>query len=89
MKQLYKTIGLIGKPNHQGASATIKVLHDYLHSNNYKVLIEQTVAQSLTFDCINILHRRADCEKLYFIYLSESRRTFTVLGPKKYPLRDF
>ncbi|NQY64549.1 MAG: NAD(+) kinase [Alteromonadaceae bacterium] len=54
MKQLYKTIGLIGKPNHQGASATIKVLHDYLHSNNYKVLIEQTVAQSLTFDGINI-----------------------------------
>ena len=54
MKQVYKTIGLIGKPNHQGANTTIKALHDYLHSNNYRVLIEHTVAQSLTFDGINI-----------------------------------
>jgi len=47
MAQLYKTIGLIGKPNHDGASATIKTLHDYLTANKYKVVIEQSVAQSL------------------------------------------
>ena len=47
MAQLYKTIGLIGKPNHDGASATIKTLHDYLLANKYHVIVEQSVAQSL------------------------------------------
>ncbi|KGJ96395.1 NAD(+) kinase [Colwellia psychrerythraea] len=47
MAQLYKTIGLIGKPKHDGASATIKTLHDYLVANKYKVIIEHSVAQSL------------------------------------------
>ncbi|ALO35583.1 NAD kinase [Colwellia sp. MT41] len=47
MAQLYTTIGLIGKPNHDGASATIKTLHDYLLANNYQVLVEHSVAQSL------------------------------------------
>jgi NAD+ kinase len=47
MAQLYKTIGLIGKPNHDGASATIQTLNDYLLANKYQVIIEQSVAQSL------------------------------------------
>lgn len=47
MAQHYKTIGLIGKPNHDGASATIKTLHDYLLANGYQVIIEFSVAQSL------------------------------------------
>ncbi|TMM42493.1 NAD(+) kinase [Colwellia ponticola] len=47
MAQLYKTIGLIGKPNHDGASATIKTLHDYLVANDYQVIIEFSAAQSL------------------------------------------
>lgn len=47
MAQLYKTIGLIGKPNHDGASATIQTLHDYLLANKYNVIIEHSVAQSL------------------------------------------
>ena len=47
MTQQYKTIGLIGKPNHEGASATIKLLHHYLLENQYAVIIESAVAQSL------------------------------------------
>ncbi len=47
MTQHYKTIGLIGKPNHDGASATIQTLHDYLLLNQYKVIVESSVAQSL------------------------------------------
>jgi len=52
MAQLYKTIGLIGKPNHEGASATIQTLSEYLLANNYQVIIENSVAQSL--DTTNI-----------------------------------
>jgi len=47
MPQLYKTIGLIGKPNHEGASATIETLHNYLLDNNYQVIVEHSVAKSL------------------------------------------
>ncbi|GAA0816948.1 NAD(+) kinase [Colwellia asteriadis] len=47
MAQLYKTIGLIGKPKHDGASATIVKLYHYLTEKNYHVIIEQSVAQHL------------------------------------------
>jgi len=47
MAQLYKTIGLIGKPNHEGASTTIKILHDFLSVNKYNVIIENSVAPSI------------------------------------------
>ncbi|KGJ93209.1 NAD(+) kinase [Colwellia psychrerythraea] len=47
MAQHYKTIGLIGKPNHDGASATIETLHKYLLANKYQVIVEASVAQSL------------------------------------------
>jgi len=47
MPQLYKTIGLIGKPNHEGAKATIEALHDFLRVNNYEVLVEHSVSQSI------------------------------------------
>lgn len=48
MAQHYKTIGLIGKPNHQGAGATITTLYQYLIDNNYDVLVENSVANSIT-----------------------------------------
>ena len=48
MAQQYKTIGLIGKPNHQGACATITSLHQYLIDNDYRVLVENSVASSIT-----------------------------------------
>lgn len=47
MAQQYKTIGLIGKPNHDGASTTIKILHDFLSVNKYNVIIENSVAPSI------------------------------------------
>ncbi|WP_019025718.1 NAD(+) kinase [Colwellia piezophila] len=47
MAQHYKTIGLIGKPNHEGASTTIQTLHDYLLAKKYNVIVESSVAHSL------------------------------------------
>lgn len=54
MKQLYKTIGLIGKPQHKGAKATIESLHQYLQSKQYQVLVESSVARSVDIEDINI-----------------------------------
>ncbi|OUS25402.1 NAD(+) kinase [Thalassotalea sp. 42_200_T64] len=60
MTQMYKTIGLIGKPEHDGALTTIAALHHYLEDNDYQVMIESTVAtklnkaQSLSFDIVAI-----------------------------------
>jgi len=53
MAQLYKTIGLIGKPNHDGASTTIKILHDFLSVNKYNVIIENSVAPSIPLKEMN------------------------------------
>lgn len=47
MTQIYKTIGLIGKPQHEGASQTIENLHQYLTEKNYRVLIENSVAPAI------------------------------------------
>ena len=47
MTQLYKTIGLIGKPQHEGASQTIDNLHQYLTEKNYRVLVENSVAPAV------------------------------------------
>lgn len=47
MTKLYSTIGLIGKPDHIGATATIETLHEYLKSEGYNVLIENSVAASV------------------------------------------
>jgi len=54
MMQLYKTIGLIGKPNHDGATATITTLHTYLVEQGYKVLIERSVAKFIDIQDVNI-----------------------------------
>lgn len=47
MTQLYKTIGLIGKPQHDGASQTIENLHQYFTEKNYRVLVENSVAPAI------------------------------------------
>ena len=54
MSQLYKTIGLIGKPNHEGASATITTLYNYLVDNNYHVIVERSVSKSIDINDIAI-----------------------------------
>ncbi|WP_440875446.1 NAD(+) kinase [Thalassotalea sp. PLHSN55] len=53
MSNQYKTIGLIGKPNHEGAGNTIEALHNYLTEHNYNVLVENSVASSVSIDNIN------------------------------------
>lgn len=53
MSNLYNTIGLIGKPHHEGASSTIEALHQYLSESGYKVLIESSVAQTVNIDNID------------------------------------
>lgn len=50
----YKTIGLIGKPDHQGAQATIESLHQYLCTKGYRVLIEDKVATSISISDMEI-----------------------------------
>ena len=50
MTQLYKTIGLIGKPHHDGTSATIETLYKYLTDNDYTVLVESSVAPFIAID---------------------------------------
>ncbi|MFD2166239.1 NAD(+) kinase [Thalassotalea euphylliae] len=54
MGRLYQTIGLIGKPNHEGASSTITTLYEFLTQEGYEVIVERSVAKSLAFDNINI-----------------------------------
>ena len=60
MTRMYKTIGLIGKPDHEGALATITELSQYLQTSNYRVMIEKSVAEKLnvadtqTFDLVEI-----------------------------------
>lgn len=52
MSNLYQTIGLIGKPNHEGATSTIEALHQYLTDQGYQVLVENSVAQSVDINNI-------------------------------------
>ncbi|SES82502.1 NAD(+) kinase [Thalassotalea agarivorans] len=54
MSRLYNTIGLIGKPQHEGAKASIEMLHQYLTQQDYNVVTEATVARSLAIDNIEV-----------------------------------
>ncbi len=54
MSQLYKIIGLIGKPNHQGASNTISALYEFLVEQGYRVIVESSVAPSMQQDDLAI-----------------------------------
>ncbi|ENY71097.1 NAD(+) kinase [Aeromonas diversa] len=47
MNSPFKTIGLIGKPHHNGANQTLKGLHDYLTQRGFTVLVESRVALAL------------------------------------------
>lgn len=50
MSHSFQRIGLIGKPNHAGANATLLALYAYLQARNIDVLIEERVADSLKLD---------------------------------------
>ncbi|GAA5186265.1 NAD(+) kinase [Ferrimonas gelatinilytica] len=47
MTKTFHTIGLIGKPNHEGANQTIELLYHWLTGQGYEVLLEQRVGKQL------------------------------------------
>lgn len=47
MNKIFQTIGLIGKPDHEGASQTLNQLHQFLLNKGYDLLIEERVAHQL------------------------------------------
>ncbi|CAH9051480.1 NAD kinase [Pseudoalteromonas holothuriae] len=44
----FKTIGLIGKPNHEGAALTLQRLYTFLQALGYTVLVEQRVGAQIS-----------------------------------------
>lgn len=54
MTKLYSTIGLIGKPDHDGATKTIEILHTFLVSEGYQVIVESSVAPSINHPNLSI-----------------------------------
>lgn len=50
MSQPFKTIALIGKPQHDGAGQTVSALHQWLQSQGYRLLVEQHTAEGLNLD---------------------------------------
>ncbi len=49
MSKHFKTLGLIGKANHQATMATVKSLYEFLTSKGYQLLVEESVAHYI--DC--------------------------------------
>lgn len=47
MTSQFHTIGLIGKPHHNGTNLTLKRLHHWLGSQGFEVLVEERVASEL------------------------------------------
>ena len=47
MKRPFKTIGLVGKANHQATSQTLVQLYNFLTQLNYQVLVEEMVCTNL------------------------------------------
>ena len=52
MTQHFNCIGLIGKPNHSGASNTLCALYKFLQQRNLRVLVDSRVSSGLPFDDI-------------------------------------
>ena len=55
MTKHFKHIGLIGKPDHEGANKTLTELHLFLTELGYKVSVEERVAQQLDIDTLTPL----------------------------------
>lgn len=50
MSSAFQTIGLIGKPNHEGANQTLVALYRFLLARGLTVYLEQKVARTLALD---------------------------------------
>lgn len=55
MPQQFKTIGLIGKPNHTGANDSLKILLAYLKKKQCRILVEERVALELKEDDVEVM----------------------------------
>ncbi|NOU49595.1 NAD(+) kinase [Pseudoalteromonas sp. JBTF-M23] len=56
----FKTIGLIGKPNHEGAALTLQRLYTFLQALGYTVLVEQRVGAQISNIDNNVLTELVD-----------------------------
>lgn len=48
MSQHFQNIGLVGKPNHEGANSTLTALHHFLTAKNLSVFVEYRTAEQLS-----------------------------------------
>ena len=55
MSQAFSTIGLIGKPNHQGANNTLTALYNFLTRKDYRVIVDTRVAPQLSISDIEAM----------------------------------
>lgn len=55
MQYAFTTIGLIGKPNHQGANHTLVALYHFLQQRGLNVYVEEQVAQTLPLPHAEVL----------------------------------
>ena len=64
MTTKFHTIGLIGKPHHQGTNQTLKCLHYWLTMQGFEVLVEERVATELgpNIIAVDLLEIGARCD---------------------------
>ncbi|MCL1048586.1 NAD(+) kinase [Shewanella abyssi] len=64
MSNSFHTIGLIGKPNHDGTNLTLKRLHHWLTMQDYSVLVEERVAADIGSHTrsVDLLEIGAQCD---------------------------
>ncbi|QQX79125.1 NAD(+) kinase [Shewanella sp. KX20019] len=64
MSNTFHTIGLIGKPNHDGTNLTLKRLHHWLIMQGYSVLVEERVAAEIGSHThsVDLLEIGAQCD---------------------------
>jgi NAD+ kinase len=55
MQHAFTTVGLIGKPHHQGANHTLLGLYGFLQQQGLKVYVEERVAESLNLPEVEVL----------------------------------
>lgn len=54
MPPMFETVGLIGKPNHSGASESLRILYKFLKNQGCNVLVEERVANVLDEDNLEV-----------------------------------
>ncbi|GAA0349335.1 NAD(+) kinase [Bowmanella denitrificans] len=55
MQTPFDNIGLIGKPQHQGANESLKALYRFLKAKGKRILVEERVAKELELDDLEVM----------------------------------